>query len=76
MKKVLEQLDKMKQDWAHEKMRLEGEREYLQGAADRLNREMDRAKKEQDMKEGGVLSVRGLAGQGAVGRNSMISLGT
>jgi hypothetical protein len=75
MKKVLEQLDKMKQDWAHEKMRLEGEREYLQGAADRLNREMDRTK-EQDAREGGALSVRGLTKQCAVGRNSMIFPGT
>lgn len=51
MKKVLESLEKMKQDWAHEKMRLEGEREYLQGAADRINREIDQAKKDYEEKE-------------------------
>lgn len=48
MKTVLEKLRKMKQDWEHEKRRLEGEREYLQNAANRLNQEMDQARQEND----------------------------
>ncbi|KAG8810809.1 hypothetical protein FRC17_002751, partial [Serendipita sp. 399] len=51
MKKVLQQLEKMKQEWLHEKMRLEGEREYLQGAANRLNQELDQAQKDQDTRQ-------------------------
>lgn len=56
MKTVLAKLSQMKQDWEHEKMRLEGEREYLQSAADRLNQEVDQARHENDDTRG-VLSV-------------------
>ncbi|KAG8774532.1 hypothetical protein FRC20_005346, partial [Serendipita sp. 405] len=51
MKKALQQLEKMKQEWLHEKMRLEGEREYLQGAANRLDQELGQAQKDQDTKQ-------------------------
>ncbi|CAG7847478.1 SubName: Full=Uncharacterized protein {ECO:0000313/EMBL:CCA70757.1} [Serendipita indica DSM 11827] len=44
MKKILKQLEKMKQDWIQEKIRLQGERDYLQGAADRLGRQAARKK--------------------------------
>ncbi|KIM34091.1 hypothetical protein M408DRAFT_325604 [Serendipita vermifera MAFF 305830] len=54
MRTVLDKLRKMKQDWEHEKRRLEDEREYLQGAADRLNREVDLAKQENDDTRGVV----------------------
>jgi hypothetical protein len=56
MKSVLAKLTQMKRDWEHEKMRLEGEREYLQSAADRLNQEVDQARYENDDTRG-VLSV-------------------
>jgi chromosome segregation ATPase len=56
MKTVLAKLSQMKQDWEHEKMRLEGEREYLQSTADRLNQEVDQARHKNDDTRG-VLSV-------------------
>jgi len=42
MRTMLARLTQMKQDWEHEKMRLEGERNYLQSAVDQLH-QVDRA---------------------------------
>lgn len=52
MKKVLRQLEKMKSDWSRQKSRLASEKQNLQDAASRLDRDAERANNEQ-----GILSV-------------------
>jgi hypothetical protein len=55
MKKVLEQLESMKQSWMSEKRRLEGERDHLQRAANSANRNMYKAPRPLDGAQDSVI---------------------